>query len=65
VQVIDEADAAVVYTLRINGQQFRPKVFAAGRYTVKVSDGTNEHTKSLGGLSITAEGENVIINVQL
>lgn len=37
VQVIDEADGETVYTLRIKGDSWRPKVFKKGRYTVKVS----------------------------
>jgi hypothetical protein len=65
VQVIDEATGAIVYTLRINGQTFRPKVFADSRYTVKVGDGTKENTKSLTGLSVLPNGKSVTINVQL
>ena len=39
VQLVNEDSGEVVYTLRINGQTFRPKVFAAGAtYTVKVGD---------------------------
>jgi hypothetical protein len=46
VQVIDEAGGEIVYTLRIQGQEFRPKVFKPGAYTVKVGDG-REKTKEL------------------
>ena len=38
VQVIDQRDGQIVYTLRIRGREFRPKVFAKGRYTIKVGD---------------------------
>jgi len=38
VQVIDESNGEVVYTLRIRGTTFRPKVFAEGRYRVKVGE---------------------------
>jgi phosphodiesterase/alkaline phosphatase D-like protein len=38
VQVIDEERDEVVYTLRINGQTFRPKVFTNGPHTVRVGD---------------------------
>jgi hypothetical protein len=39
VQVIDEANGEVVYTLRIRGDSFQPKVFrAGGSYTVKVGE---------------------------
>ena len=36
VQVVDQSDGQIVYTLRIKGRRFRPKVFAAGLYTVRV-----------------------------
>jgi hypothetical protein len=39
VQVIDEGKKEVVYTLRIQGTKFRPKVFAKGTYTVIVGEG--------------------------
>jgi alkaline phosphatase D len=47
VQVIDEADGEVVYTLRVKGRSFRPKVFRAGTYTVKVGEGDTGKTKTL------------------
>lgn len=39
VQVIDDANGEVVYTLRIKGNRFAPKVFKEGRYTIKVGEG--------------------------
>jgi hypothetical protein len=39
VQVVDEFNAEIVYTLRVNGTQFRPKVFALGSYTLRVGEG--------------------------
>ena len=36
VQVIDESSDEIVYTLRIKGNSFRPKVFRKGSYTIKV-----------------------------
>jgi hypothetical protein len=53
VQVIDESDGQVVYTLRINGCQFRPKVFCEGKYTVKVGD-QNGRMKKLTGVNALA-----------
>jgi hypothetical protein len=38
VQVIDERDGEIVYTLRIRGTTFRPKVYRKGSYTIKVGD---------------------------
>ena len=49
IQVIDEKNGEMVYTLRIKGQRFDPKVFRKGTYTVKVRNGTRE--KVLRGVS--------------
>ena len=38
VQVIDQGKGEVVYTLRIKGQSWRPKVFGQGKYTLVVGD---------------------------
>ena len=38
IQVIDEKTGEIVYTLRIQGTRFRPKVFAPGLYTLRVGD---------------------------
>jgi hypothetical protein len=40
VQVVAEAADDIVYTLRIQGQSFRPPVYAEGAYTVRVGDDT-------------------------
>jgi hypothetical protein len=39
VQVVAEATGEVLYTLRINGTSYRPKVYAPGNYTVRVGSG--------------------------
>ncbi len=44
VQVIDESDGEVVYTLRVLGTEFRPKVFRSGSYTIKVLAGPRQKT---------------------
>jgi hypothetical protein len=36
VQVLEEQTGDVVYTIRVAGKRFQPRVFAPGRYTVKV-----------------------------
>ncbi len=52
VQIIDEAGDEIVYTLRISGNRFCPKVFKKGTYTIKVGEGKSKKTikavKSLG-----------------
>jgi len=42
VQVIAEKTGEVIYTIRIKGNQFRPKVFEAGEYTIKVGEKGNQ-----------------------
>ncbi|MCK4920112.1 MAG: hypothetical protein KAS71_03645, partial [Bacteroidales bacterium] len=37
-QVIEESSDEVVYTIRILGSSFRPKVFQDGLYTIKIGD---------------------------
>ena len=54
VQVVDEATGEVVYTLRIRGQRFTPKVFKPGVYTVRVS-GQPGPERVLRGLVATPE----------
>jgi hypothetical protein len=38
VQVLEEATGEIVYTLRIQGRRFTPRVFRPGRYTVRVGE---------------------------
>ena len=45
VQIINESTDETVYTLRINGTSFKPKVFSRGVYTLKVDQ------KTLTGIS--------------
>jgi alkaline phosphatase D len=47
VQVVDERNGEIVYTVRARGGSFRPKVFAAGAYTVRVGEPGTERWKSL------------------
>jgi len=56
VQVIEEASGEIVYTLRIKGNEFRPKVFAPGKYTIHVGDGGAARRKTLRGIEAVAEG---------
>ncbi len=61
VQVIDESNAEVVYTLRVNGTSYRPKVFKEGKHTVKVGElGTAKMKTFPGVLSLTAERSETI-----
>lgn len=41
VQIVDESNDEVVYTLRIQGDRFQPKVFREGKYMINVGEGDN------------------------
>ncbi len=63
VQVVDEYLNEVVYTIRIQGNRWRPKVFKEGIYTVKIGEGKN--VKVIKGVkSLGADAEQVL-RVQL
>lgn len=51
VQIVDEGSGEVIYTLRINGKTFRPRVFQDGLYTIHIGEGpgrkTLEHVASV------------------
>ena len=63
VQVVEEKSGEVVYTLRIKGKNFRPKVFAQGAYTVKVGEG--DATKVLKGVKALPKTEKKAVEVKL
>jgi len=65
VQVIDEAGGEILYTLRINGKSFRPKVFKQGTYTVKVGELGTEKTKTLKGVQSLRPGKRASLKVRL
>ena len=39
VQIVNEQTNEIVYTLRVSGKSFRPKVFQKGSYTINVGEG--------------------------
>ena len=55
VQIVDEANGEIVYTLRLAGQRWRPHVFAPGRYTVKISEPETQREKVLKGVAATPD----------
>jgi len=65
VQVIDESNQKIVYTLRINGTSYRPKVFKTGMYTVKIGEPGTDKMKTLKGLRSLASDKTKKIRVRL
>jgi len=64
IQVLNDQTADVVYTIRINGRQFSPKVFAAGTYTIVVSEPDKQWSQSFKNIESTP-GANGKIEVTL
>jgi hypothetical protein len=63
VQVIKEPEDEIMYTLRINGTSYRPKVFEKGRYTIRVGEG--ESAKILEGVESLELGRSATMKVPL
>ncbi len=61
VQVIDESDGQIVYTLRIRGDSCRLPVFKSGKYTLHVGEPGTPRMKELSPIE---SGETNTINVQ-
>jgi len=61
VQIIDESNGEIVYTLRIKGNRFTPKVFKSGRYTIKIGEGkTVRLLKAVETVSGGSEQEQIV-----
>ncbi|MCA9101305.1 MAG: hypothetical protein KDA63_09155, partial [Planctomycetales bacterium] len=63
VKVIDEATGEWVYALRIRGNEFRPKVFAPGTYTIEVGEGATKRV--LKGVPSLSPNEQRRLDVDL
>lgn len=63
VQIINEENDEIEYTLRIKGNIYRPRIFTRGMYTVKVSVPERGREKTLTGL-IMAQNENEAVTIK-
>jgi len=63
VTVTDESINEVVYSLRINGNSWRPKVFRDSIYTVKVQVG--EKSKTIAGIQSVVAEDTSTLEIQL
>jgi len=61
VQVVNELKAEIVYTLRISGSSFSPKVFEEGSYTIKVGEG--DEVKTFGSIKTIKEKDEQSLKV--
>jgi phosphodiesterase/alkaline phosphatase D-like protein len=63
VQVVEEANGETVYTLRIRGSRFRPKVFQKGSYTLRISDPDRGLEKTLPSIQTVAADSDATLKV--
>jgi len=63
VQIVNELNGEIVYTLRIKGTEFCPKVFKAGAYTIKVGEPDTGEMKILKNVGTLQEDETRVIEV--
>jgi hypothetical protein len=63
-QVIDEASGEIVYTLRIKGTSFRPKVFREGMYTVKIGEPGTHNMKTIRGVNSLQLDKQLLVDVK-
>lgn len=59
VQVIDESDREIVYTLRIKGTQYRPPVYTGGPFTVRIGERPGK-VRVLTGLEVSEDDGGVL-----
>jgi len=64
VQIIDEENGEIVYTLRIKGDQFRPKVFKEGSYTIRIGDPDSSKIKILRNIHSVKSDEDKIVMIE-
>ena len=60
-QVINEDSGDTIYTIRIKGNQFKPKVFSTGSYTIKVGEKGNE--KIISGLKSSKDTKTLTVTL--
>ena len=61
VQIVDEASGEIVYTLRIDGDRFRPMIYGDGRYSIGIGEQGTEKWQVLKGIAPTTDQQAVLV----
>ncbi|MBN2091193.1 alkaline phosphatase D family protein [candidate division KSB1 bacterium] len=64
VQLIDKATNEIVYALRINGTEFKPKVFTRSTYELRIGEPDSNNFQILKNIKPLAEGASAILEVK-
>src|SRR5512132_1464202 len=65
IQVVSEDNGEIVYTLRVGGPAFQPKVFAQGKYTLRVTEPDGGKSNDFQGLIAAAPNNDEILDIGL
>ena len=65
IQIINESKNEIIYTLRINGNSFTPKVFELGNYTIKVGELETDKVKVMKKVASVSNAGKEIIEIDL
>ena len=58
VQIVEESTGEILYTLRVQGDRFRPRVFVeGGTYTVIVGEPGTDRLRTIRGVTPTADAD--------
>jgi alkaline phosphatase D len=61
IEVVDERTGELVYSVRIKGKIFKPKTFAEGRYTIRISDPDKPVMKERKNVQARSSNKNSIL----
>jgi alkaline phosphatase D len=61
VDIVDESRGELVYSIRMQGGTFQPKVFAEGRYTIRVSEPDKKITQEKKSIPATRLNTNTLL----
>ena len=64
VQVINERNGEIEYSMRLRKKSFRPKVFKRGKYTLHIQDAASGKEKRFSGIQL-AKNENETLTINL
>jgi hypothetical protein len=65
VQVLRESDGEPVYTVRVKGRSFRPKVFSTGTFTIRVGEPGTERMKVFRNIHSESEKSQTSLKVEI
>jgi alkaline phosphatase D len=63
VQVINQLTGEMIYSLRINGNEFTPKVFENSTYSIRYGEPDTNTWKEIKNLKVNSKGKKISLKV--